>query len=437
MKLPAPAKPMARWRSSGANMEGRIDCIKGSTMAPLAPITTRMRMRPPAEVIWLATTEEIPNVTRPIRSMSLRPYRSPSTPAGSMNPASDSVYAADIHWSSSVVAPSLAERVGRAVIRIVTSRPSTRPLMVSAARPTHRPFSRVISLAILHLQQHSMLSIIRVTSNIKRLALLAGALLGATGCVAGAAGTTAAPPPHVFVIVMENHSAAEALAGPFAASLAARYGVANNYYAVAHPSVPNYLALTSGQTWGVTDDSYRVLPKVELGDQLTTAHVSWKAYMEGFGPSGCLDSPVPYDPGHNPFAYYGGACPGNVVPLTAQAADLAGATPRFSWITPDRCHDGHDCSVTTGDAWLRQEVGAITSSGAWKSNGVLFITWDEDDESADNHVLTLVVTPGAGHRVSSVAYTHYSLLATVEDLLGVGRLANAAHAAPMDDLLKS
>jgi hypothetical protein len=127
-----------------------------------------------------------------------------------------------------------------------------------------------------------------------------------------------------------------------------------------------------------------------------------------------------------------------VVPLTGLtglADDLSGsAAPRFVWITPDRCHDTHDCSVAVGDDWLRQHVGQITSSAAWKSGGVLFITWDEDDGSAENHVLTLVVAAGVSHQVSSRAYTHYSLLATVEDLLGVSRLGLAAGASPMSDL---
>ena len=240
---------------------------------------------------------------------------------------------------------------------------------------------------------------------------------------------------HVFVIVMENHSAVEALSGAFTSSLAARYGVAENYHAVSHPSVPNYLALTSGSTWGARDDSYRVLPKNDIGTQLTQAGIGWRAYMEGLGTAGCLDSPVPYDPGHNPFAFYGGQCPSNVVPLTALAGDLAGSTPRFTWITPDRCHDTHDCSVSVGDEWLRQEVQQIKASQAWNSNGVLFITWDEDDGSADNRVLTLVVAPGMSHRTSQKAYTHYSLLATIEDLLGVGRLGEAANAMPMSDLV--
>lgn len=239
----------------------------------------------------------------------------------------------------------------------------------------------------------------------------------------------------MFLIVMENHSAQEALSGQFIAALAGRYGEATNYHAVSHPSVPNYLALSSGSTWGVTDDSYRILPRHDLGTELTDEGISWRAYMDGLTGAGCLDSPVPYDPGHNPFAFYGGACPSNVVPFSRFQSDLAGDTPMFSWITPDRCHDTHDCGVAVGDAWLRQQVEAIMASAAWKSGGVLFVTWDEDDENGDNRVLTLVVAQGVNHRTSARAYTHYSLLATVEDLLGVKRLGQAAQASAMKDLL--
>jgi acid phosphatase len=277
-----------------------------------------------------------------------------------------------------------------------------------------------------------------------------GLVLGAVGILAACGGGNAnagspskapsTPSPaqarHVFLIVMENKSYEAALSGQFTASLAARYGLASNYHAISHPSVPNYLALTSGSTWGVRDDSYYALPKQDLGTQLTNAGVTWKAYMEGLGDAGCLNSPVPYDPGHNPFAYYGGACPSNVVPFTDLATDLAANTPRFSWITPDRCHDTHDCRVAVGDQWLQQTVGDITSSAAWKSNGVLVITWDEDDGSASNHVLTMVLTPGRAHIESANDYDHYSLLATIEDLMGVGRLGQAAHAQPMTDLVR-
>jgi phospholipase C len=264
------------------------------------------------------------------------------------------------------------------------------------------------------------------------LALTLGVMVSVSGCVGMG---SPAPPRHVFVIVMENKAPEEALAGSFTASLAAKYGEAANYHAVSHPSVPNYLAMTSGSTWGVTDDSYHALPAQDIGDQLTEARVSWRAYMDGLGSEGCLASPVPYDPGHNPFAYYGGRCPANVVPLTSLAADLKGSTPLFSWITPDMCHDEHSCDVSVGDDWLRQTVGMITASKAWTSGGVLFIVWDEDDGSADNRVLSLVVAPNQSHRVSQQAYTHYSLLATMEDLLGVGRLGKAAGATPMTDLV--
>jgi len=235
---------------------------------------------------------------------------------------------------------------------------------------------------------------------------------------------------------MENKSPDEAMQGPFTASLAAGYGLAADYRAVAHPSVPNYLALSSGQTWGVTDDSYHVLPREDIGDQLTGAGISWRAYMEGLGDQGCINSPLPYDPGHNPFAFYGGACPPNVVPFSQLGGNLQAGAPRFSWIGPDQCHDEHSCSVPVGDQWLRQTVGLVTASPAWKAGSVLFITWDEDDGSADNRVLTLVLTPEHGHVVSQVAYDHYSLLATIEDLLGVPRLANAAAATPMRDLIQ-
>lgn len=255
-------------------------------------------------------------------------------------------------------------------------------------------------------------------------------------CACGSSTAPAVTHGNVFLIVMENKTPDEALAGVFTASLASAHGVAEDYHAVAHPSVPNYLALSSGQTWGVQDDSYHLLPRQDLGDQLTSAGVPWRAYMEGLGAGGCLDSPLPYDPGHNPFAFYGGACPSNVVPFTELAGDLGGSKPpRFSWIGPDACHDQHSCSIPAGDQWLRETVALITGSPAWVRGSVLFITWDEDDGSSDNRVLTLVVRPGDQHTVSQVAYDHYSLLATIEDLLGVPRLANAAHATAMTDLI--
>src|SRR5258708_21893177 len=129
-------------------------------------------------------------------------------------------------------------------------------------------------------------------------------------------------PSHVFVVVMENRSYEQALAGGYTAQLAAKYGVATNYHGVSHPSLPNYLAMTSGSTSGIADDGYHVLPASRLCQQLTQAGIPWRAYVKGSsGP--CFSSPYPSALKHNPFPYYGGKCPAEGVPFHQFAADLS------------------------------------------------------------------------------------------------------------------
>jgi phosphatidylinositol-3-phosphatase len=274
--------------------------------------------------------------------------------------------------------------------------------------------------------------------------LLAAVLL-ATGCQPGAqappgpkaSGTgpsaTAAPSPtpaakHVFVIVLENTSYQLALRQPYIASVAKQYAVATSYSSVASPSLPNYLAMTSGSTWGIRDDLYHRLPAGGVGSQLSDAGISWKAYMEGFT-GDCFNSAYPYALKHNPFAYYGGACPANVVPMTDLATDLNGDTPQLSWITPGLCNDGHDCGVGAADRWLAQVVPQITSSSAWQQNGVLFITWDESS-AGDSRVALLVVSPSLRGEIAT-PLNHFSLSATISDQLGVPRLGEAQQATSL------
>ena len=237
----------------------------------------------------------------------------------------------------------------------------------------------------------------------------------------------------MFLIVMENRSYDRAISGGYTAQLASQYAVATNYHGVSHPSLPNYLAMTSGSTWGIADDGWHPLPAGGLAAQLTSAGISWRAYMEGMSGT-CMRSGYPYALKHDPFPYYGGACPSQVVPFTQFAQDVAGTVPNFVWITPDMCHDGHDCSTAVADQWLASTVPAILATSAWKNGGVLVITWDEGEDSA-NHVLTLVIHPGTLIHSSSRAYDHYSLLASIEDRFGLPRLGQAAHASSMDDLL--
>ena len=246
---------------------------------------------------------------------------------------------------------------------------------------------------------------------------------------------TPRPAPRVFVIVMENTGLDRALRSASVGALADRYALFTNYHAVSRPSLPNYLAMTSGSTWDITDDAYHALPATGLGAQLTAAGVSWRAYMEGMTAAGCMRSPYPYALKHDPFAYYGGACPANVVPFEALGADLNGAAPSFVWITPGLCHDAHDCAIDEAGAWLDDQVSRIVSSKAWNERSALFIAFDEGDGGDENLVPLIVATSrGLGGQIAT-AYDHYSLLATIEDVFHLPRLGAAASAKPIAEVL--
>jgi acid phosphatase len=124
-----------------------------------------------------------------------------------------------------------------------------------------------------------------------------------------------------------------------------------------------------------------------------------------------------------------------VVPLSALQGDLAAGAANFTWITPDLCHDGHDCSAANADDFLRELVPRLLATPAWQSDGLLLITWDEDDGSAGNQVATLIVSTKVTEHEVTRSYNHYSLLATIEDLLGVPRLGAAASVQPMTQVV--
>lgn len=253
---------------------------------------------------------------------------------------------------------------------------------------------------------------------------------------------------HIFVVVMENHSASQVIGAPDAPyinSLVARGGLAANYTAVAHPSLPNYLALTGGSTFGVSTDCtdcFQNAPNIAV-DRLVPAGLSWRGYMESMPSPAFAGDAYPYMQKHDPFVYYDNirtdpAQFANVVPYTQLEVDLASAktTPAFGWITPNMTDDMHDGTIAQGDAWLSKAIPAILASEAFTHDkSLLFITWDENDDSPGNQVATLLIAdrvpPGF---ISRVPYTHYSLLATIEASWGLAPLtANDAAAAPMSD----
>jgi phosphatidylinositol-3-phosphatase len=282
---------------------------------------------------------------------------------------------------------------------------------------------------------------------------------------APAAASTGGPSPagtrqtpavaHIFLILMENHSASQIIGSseaPFINSLARQYALATDYSALFHPSLPNYIALTSGSNQGITDDrspptaGYAV-DATNIADRIEASGRTWKAYAESMPSPGFASSDTAlYATRHVPFLYYkdildnAARLKAHVVPLTQLAPDLASVstTPDYAFITPNLCNDMHDCSVGVGDKWLSRIVPLILGSPAFTSTpSLLVITWDEGTGS-DNHVATIVAGTAAkrGYQ-SSTPYDHYSLLHTIEAVWGLRPLtANDAHAATMDALLK-
>ncbi len=283
---------------------------------------------------------------------------------------------------------------------------------------------------------------------------------------------------HVFVIMMENHGTSTLLdpsneGTPYIRSLAKTYGVAMHYDGVTDPSLPNYIAATSGSTWGMkADDTNQktLLDHTNIVDQLEAHHVSWKAYMESAPYPGYQggryqppDGSGAYAPAHNPFMMYPDIYnnperANRVVPLTQLDADIrANAVPQYSWITPNICNDMHlgpgcyGVSETQleklGDDFLRKWVTAIQGSSAWTGNSAIFITWDEgpggegccDSPTTGSGDLTQATVDGGGNvpmivvarhgargYSNTTPYNHYSLLRTIEANWDLGYLGYAA-----------
>ena len=256
---------------------------------------------------------------------------------------------------------------------------------------------------------------------------------------------------HIVLIAMENRSEGGIignLAAPYINSLASSYTYLDHYSAVAHPSLPNYLALTGGDTFGVTADCTACYVSARnIADLLPAAGISGSAYMEGM-PAPCFKdaSSGEYAQKHDPFMYYDdvrndSARCGSVVPYSQLATDLAANNlPQYAWISPNMCHDMHDCGVAAGDQWLAANVPPLLNSPAFtQQSSLLAIVWDEDDGSAGNRVpLILAGQQVKRGYVSHVPANHYSLLRTIEAAWNLPRLtANDAAAAPISDAFLS
>jgi phospholipase C len=258
---------------------------------------------------------------------------------------------------------------------------------------------------------------------------------------------------HVVLILDENKPAASVIgnsAAPYLNALAHSYATATNYGAVTHPSLPNYLALTSGTTAGITSDCNPpggacTAAVRHIGDEIADSGRTWKMYAEDM-PTPCATSNSGrYAVKHVPFVYYPDVtkdhafCRAHVVPYTEFAGDLASAEslPAYSFVSPNLCNDMHDCSVATGDAWMAQNVARILDSPAFQTQrSLLVIAFDEGD--AANNVVPCIFAGPAAKRAYATAtpFTHYSLLRTIELEWNLPALtANDAAAQPMTEML--
>jgi acid phosphatase len=250
---------------------------------------------------------------------------------------------------------------------------------------------------------------------------------------------------HVVIVLMENEEYSDVIGNPqapYITALANRYGLMTNSFGIRHPSLPNYIALTSGSTQGIASDcSDCVVSARNIVDQLEGAGISWGAYLEDL-PAPCFLGATSggYAKKHNPFAYYTDIVRSRkrcerMVGFGRLRSDLRGdRLPRYVWISPNLCNDGHDCPIGTADRFLARTMPALLHELG--PHGFLVLTWDEGDSdegccgvAAGGRIPTIVAGPDVRRRArSSTPIDDYGVLASIEEAFGLGRLGGSADA---------
>jgi phosphatidylinositol-3-phosphatase len=248
-------------------------------------------------------------------------------------------------------------------------------------------------------------------------------------------------PAHTVVVVLENHGYGQVIGNsdaPFLNQLASRGALFTHSYAITHPSEPNYLALFSGSTQGVTSDACPVTftaPNLAAG--LLAARKTFAGYAEGLpgvGSTVCTDGE--YARKHVPWADFRNVPASLNRPFSGFPATDFASLPTVSFVIPNLCNDMHDCSVATGDSWLRAHLGSY-ATWAMTHDSLLVVTFDEDDGGGANQITTIFL----GQNVRPGRYpdriTHYTVLATMEAAYGLARDGAAASTAPITDIWHS
>lgn len=249
--------------------------------------------------------------------------------------------------------------------------------------------------------------------------------------------TTAAVPKvtKILVIVEENHSLSQMRSGmPYLHSLMKKYSYANNYSAIRHPSLPNYVAMATGSTHGISNDKgpgTNAFNGTSAFAKALAAGKTAKLYAEGMQ-SNCATSNGgnKYVVRHNPWAYVKNErslCRKYSVSMSGFNSDVRQAKlPNVGMVVPNLCHDAHDCSLGTADNWLKSQLKTVFAGPDWKAGRLaVVVTADEDDDHHGNNVLTAVIHPSQKGRVASCKLNHYSITRLFAEVSHTGKLGNA------------
>jgi hypothetical protein len=262
------------------------------------------------------------------------------------------------------------------------------------------------------------------------------ALPGVTQTPAATAANGVPAPAHTVVVVLENHAYSQVVgssSAPYLTSLAASGANFTQSFAITHPSEPNYVALFSGSTQGLTDDSCpHTYSSANLGSELIGAGETFAGYSESMpsdGYTGCQSGQ--YYRKHNPWVDFTNVPAASNLRFSDFPTDYANL-PALSFVVPNICDDMHDCSVSTGDTWLKKNIDAY-AQWAKANNSLLVITFDEDDDSHGNQIPTIFV----GQHVKPGNYSehvdHYRVLRTLEDAYGLPYAGNSSTSTPITD----
>jgi hypothetical protein len=280
-------------------------------------------------------------------------------------------------------------------------------------------------------------------------AVAAGAAGGATPAAYGPAladpaatgvapAATAVPRYDHIVLVMYENRAFSQISGqssvPYLNSLAAAGATFSKSFAITHPSQPNYIALFSGSTQGVTNDGCpKSFTGANLGAQLTGAGLTFTGYSETMpsaGFTGCTSGR--YARKHNAWVDFSSTPAAANLTFAAFPTDFT-RLPTVAFVSPDLCSDMHDCSVGTGDTWQKTHLDAY-ARWATTHNSLLIVTFDEDNRAAMNQIFTIFVGAGVKPGTYAEQINHYTVLRTIEASYGLAGINNAASVAPVTDV---